>query len=99
MDIEFPCFVYKDGGPYARGGGTFDYKLAENEQEHGSLLASGWFKSVPEAIAGVAELPVDEVSPPTRKELEAQATELGIAFDGRTTDKKLDALITDKLAS
>ena len=99
MDIEFPCFVYKDGGPYARGGGTFDYKLTKDEHEYISLLSSGWFKTIPEAIAGVAESPVDEVSPPTRQELEVQAKELGIAFDGRTTDKKLDSLITDKLAS
>lgn len=103
MDIvEFPCFVYKDGGPYQRAGGTFDYKLAEDESERDSLLASGWFKTVPDAIAGVrepVELPIDETSPPTRKELEQQATELGIVFDGRTNDKKLNALINDKLAS
>jgi hypothetical protein len=36
-------------------------------------------------------------APPTRAELEAKATELGIKFDGRTKDKKLGQLIQDKL--
>jgi hypothetical protein len=41
--------------------------------------------------------PVDEGAP-TRAELEAKATELGIRFDGRTKDKKLGQLIQDKLS-
>ena len=36
-------------------------------------------------------------APPTRTELEAKATELGIKFDGRTKDKKLGQLIQDRL--
>lgn len=31
----------------------------------------------------------DETAPPTREELEQKANELGIKFDGRTTDRKL----------
>jgi hypothetical protein len=41
--------------------------------------------------------PVDD-SAPTREELEAKATELGIRFDGRTKDKKLGQLIQDRLS-
>lgn len=41
--------------------------------------------------------PIDE-SAPTREELEAKATELGIRFDGRTKDKKLGQLIQDRLS-
>ena len=40
---------------------------------------------------------VADDAPPTREELEAKATELGIKFDGRTKDKKLGQLIQDKL--
>jgi hypothetical protein len=36
---------------------------------------------------------------PTREELEAKATELGIRFDGRTKDKKLGQLIQDRLSA
>ena len=39
----------------------------------------------------------DDTAAPTRAELEAKATELGIRFDGRTKDKKLGQLIQDQL--
>jgi len=42
--------------------------------------------------------PVIDDAVPTRAELEAKATELGIRFDGRTKDKKLGQLIQDKLS-
>ena len=42
--------------------------------------------------------PVHDAAAPTRAELEAKATELGIRFDGRTKDKKLGQLIQDKLS-
>lgn len=46
----------------------------------------------------VEEVPEDD-APPTRAELEAKAKELGIKFDGRTSDKKLGQLIQDKLSA
>jgi hypothetical protein len=42
--------------------------------------------------------PISEDAEPTREELEAKATELGIRFDGRTKDKKLGQLIQDRLS-
>ena len=54
-----------------------------------------------EAAAKAAEaqaiVPEDDAAP-TREELEAKATELGIRFDGRTKDKKLGQLIQDRLS-
>lgn len=44
-----------------------------------------------------AVVPEDDALP-TREELEAKATELGIRFDGRTKDKKLGQLIQDRLS-
>jgi hypothetical protein len=41
---------------------------------------------------------ISEDAEPTREELEAKATELGIRFDGRTKDKKLGQLIQDRLS-
>ena len=41
-------------------------------------------------------IPADD-EPPTRAELEQKARELGIRFDGRTTDRRLLKLITEKL--
>ncbi len=49
-------------------------------------------------IIEVQAAPQDD-APPTRTELEAKATELGIRFDGRTKDKKLGQLIQDRLST
>lgn len=50
-----------------------------------------------EAAAKLAEQAKDN-APPTRPELEAKATELGIAFKPQTSDKKLAEAIAAKLA-
>jgi len=49
------------------------------------------------AAAKLAEQ-ADDTKPPTRAELEAKATELGIAFKPQTSDKKLAEAIAAKLA-
>lgn len=49
------------------------------------------------AIEAQEIVPEDDALP-TREELEAKATELGIRFDGRTKDKKLGQLIQDRLS-
>jgi hypothetical protein len=49
-------------------------------------------------IIEVQNAPQDDASP-TRAELEAKATDLGIKFDGRTKDKKLGQLIQDQLSA
>jgi len=51
-----------------------------------------------QAVEVVDTAPEDDASP-TREELEAKATELGIRFDGRTKDKKLGQLIQDRLSA
>ena len=100
MDKEFSVLVYKDKGPHQRAGGTYDHMLVETAAAMDEALASGWFKTMPEAISAglpapvpvVAVQPISEM-PPTRAELETKATELGLKFDGRTSDKKLADLI------
>lgn len=49
------------------------------------------------AAAPVEAVVPDENAPPTREELETKATELGIPFNGRTSDKKLSGLIATAL--
>ena len=51
-----------------------------------------------QALEVVDTAPEDDAAP-TRAELEAKATELGIRFDGRTKDKKLGQLIQDRLSA
>lgn len=63
-----------------------------------------WREQAKAKAAAAAVVPVAEPetiaddAPPTRAELEAKATELGIRFDGRTRDKKLGQLIQDRLS-
>jgi hypothetical protein len=45
----------------------------------------------------VSEPVLDETAPPTREELETKATELGIKFDGRFSDKRISSLIEEAL--
>ena len=107
--MEYPRFVYKDDGPNERAGGTYDAMTVEDEAEYSAAIKAGWFGNLQEAIDGpkVEQVvpsvnapapaePADE-APPTREELEAKATELGIKFDGRIGDKKLTALIAKAL--
>jgi hypothetical protein len=67
-----------------------NYRLLR-EQEAAAAQAQA------QAVEAVDTAPDDDAAP-TRAELEAKATELGIRFDGRTRDKKLGQLIQDRLS-
>jgi len=58
-----------------------------------AALAAGWFRTMPEAIAGRADGQpqegADESAPPTRAELEQRAAEIGLRVDGRWSDARL----------
>lgn len=104
MDFE-PTIVYKPAGPHQRQGGTFDYKGVNTQEELDAAIADGWHESFAEMLepkAKVVEPPAPapepkDDAPPTRAELEAKATELGLKFDGRTSDKKLGEMIAEAL--
>jgi hypothetical protein len=53
----------------------------------------------PVVVAPMVEVveTVEDQSPATRNEMEFKARELGIKFDGRTSDKKLNLLIVTEL--
>jgi cobalamin biosynthesis protein CbiG len=68
--------------------------LVHNETEHSAARAAGWRDSIPEAIADAESeldtaVEMDDLSPPTREEMESKARELGISFNKRTSDDKL----------
>lgn len=56
---------------------------------------------VREPVEAVEAIEPDEIvesdAPPTREEMAIKARELGIKFDGRTSDKKLSSLIATAL--
>lgn len=106
---DFPTILYKTPGPHKKPrGGTYKTTGAADKAEFDELLKKGWFPSYEEAAAGkiagkiieaaeAFEDAVDEVSAPTRDELEAKAKELGVSFNARTSDKKLAERIAEAL--
>jgi len=92
---QYPKMVYKvPGKTLGNGGITFDYEIASDEESEQSLIKDGFYSTLQAAIDG--DIPSDE-SQPNREELEAKATELGLKFDGRTSDRKLGVLISEAL--
>jgi len=95
--------VFKVPGKQVRPNGTYDFVAVQNAEELESKLKDGWFKTMPEAIEPkkvetvVEAVKADDIAPPTRLELEEKATELGIKFDGRFSDKKISQLIDEAL--
>jgi len=106
---DFPTILYKTPGPHKKPrGGTYKTTGAADKAEFDELLKKGWFPSYEEAAAGkiagkiieaaeAFEDAVDEVSAPTRDELETKAKELGVSFNARTSDKKLAERIAEAL--
>jgi len=104
--MEFPTFVYKPKGPGKFKRKRYSYRAVEDEAERQLMLREGWMATREEACGFAPAAPVvesvvaevvEEDAPPTRDELEQMAKELGVKFDGRTSDKKLLALIGEKV--
>lgn len=100
--------VYRSPGSHELHGVMVDYVTVDASSVP-EMLMDGWHLTPSEAhnanvpqpqVASNAEpllyVRADD-APPTRPELEAKALELGIRFDGRTSDKKLGALIAASL--
>jgi hypothetical protein len=77
-----PTMLYKPGKMLKTDNGLFDYIIVA-ESEITAHLKLGWRLNTLD----------NDDAPPTRAELEEKAKELGIRFDGRTSDAKLAANI------
>lgn len=98
---DFPTILYRTPGPFRKPGGeTYDTEGAADQETFDALIAKGWHPSYEAAIgsksakkiiasAEAFEDAIDEVSGPTRDELETKAKELKIPFNARTSNKKL----------
>lgn len=94
---KFPTILYRVPGRIRKPrGGTYSYIGAADQAAYDKLIATGWFPSYEEAkggkLAGAYAEPVDavdELSAPTRDELEQKARELGVSFNRRTSDATL----------
>ena len=93
---DFPTIMYRVPGPHRKPrGGTYKTIGAADQAAFDDLISKGWFPSYEDAVAG--KVVIDEVSAPTRQELESKAGELGISYDGRTSDKKMAERIAKAL--
>lgn len=99
---EYPRMIYHANGTYEIHGAMLDYMIVANAGELASALSDGWFLTPEEAmnpptpVQPETAIPPDD-APPSRAELETKARELGIVFDGRTSDKTLSIKIAAAL--
>lgn len=100
--MSFPTLVYKSpGNHFGPNGSTYNYVGVNDQAELDARLKDGWCLTLLGAVNGEVEEAedVEDESAPTREEMETMAAELGIKFDGRTTDaalsKKIDAALAE----
>lgn len=91
---EFPKALYRHGAGTLVDGVECAFMVAQDAAEEATALADGWGFVAP--TAEPVKEPADD-APPTRAELEAKATELGVKFDGRWGDKRLSDAIAAAL--
>ena len=101
---DFPTILYRVPGPFKKPrGGTYATRPAADKEAFDALIAKGWSASYEEAASKLDKKPkakaveIDEVSGPTREELEIKAKELGVSFNARTSDITLSERITSAL--
>ena len=101
---EFPRMVYQAGGTEEIHGGRFATHIVHNQDELDAALADDWHlttteaKAAHEAALQQAGDAMDDNAPPTRDELKAKATELGLTFPGNVSNAKLSEMIDAALA-
>jgi len=100
-----PTLLYKSPGDhFGPEGKTYSYVGVKTQEELDAKLADGWHETLADAIAPkVVTSPQsvipDDNAPPLRLELEEKAKELGLKFDGRTSDNKLAQKIQEALGA
>ncbi len=101
---DFPTILYRIPGPHKKPRGlTYGYRGAADQEAFDALIAKGWSASYEDAASKLDKKPkakaieIDEVSGPSREELEVKAKELGVSFNARTSDTTLSDRITSAL--
>lgn len=92
--MEFPRMLYRVGEMIALESGKYDF-LIVSESEYESAVADGWHIDQYAAKAAIEPADINQSGEVTREEMEQKASELGLKFDGRTSNKKLLAMIEE----
>lgn len=85
--------VYRcPGAHFGPNGTTYDSRGVNDKLQMSEAVMQGWSESLVLAVSAYQNEDVQQTEddlPPSRAEIEQKAVELGIKFDGRTTDRKL----------
>lgn len=92
--MEFPRLLYRVGTAVELESGKYDIRLV-TQDEFEQATADGWKLDQYAAKEAIHPADVDESGEVTREEAEQKAKELGLKFDGRTSLKKLVAMIDE----
>lgn len=107
---EFPRMLYRAGGTEEIHGGKFSTLTVRDAGEQADALTKGWHLTTPEAVdaekdavkaagsGSTGDTSTADNAPPTRDEMKAKATEMGLEFAGNISNANLAALIADALA-
>ena len=106
--MSYPKQMFRAGGPYGRGDRRYSVTACVDEEQERALAAKGWHSDKDAAFGSVAaedvieaaeelEEAIDEITPPTRDELEQKAKELDVSFNSRTKDETLAKRIAEAL--
>ena len=97
--MDNATMLYRPGGDTDIHGFMLSYVVVDADAVP-TLLEAGWFLTPTEAGQSapvVVPAPAAINAPPTRDEMEQKADELGLKYDGRTSDKRLAVMIADAL--
>lgn len=103
---DYPKYVYRKAQNAREDHSAFESLVVVNDDDLSQALLYGWHHDVisalteedkPAASDGDLSAVADDDLPPTRAELEAKAEQLGLKFDGRTSDRKLGIMISEAL--
>lgn len=98
MDLEFPRMMLRVGSMVELESGRYDWRIVTAE-EFEQAKVDGWCLDQYAAKAANERHPADEDKDGevTREEMEQKAKELGLKFDGRTSNRKLLTMIEEAL--
>jgi hypothetical protein len=107
--MNYPSLVYRcPGAHFGPSGQSYDYRSVGSSDELVAAVKGGWSVTLLDAVEAATDARHDEEDDDenaddgavTRAELEQMAGDLGIKFDGRTTDaallRKIESAIPEK---
>lgn len=93
-----PTILYKCPGSNLMPGGTFAWRAVKTQQEYNELISAGWHTTL--TAASTPNIKQDEpvqvaVPPVPRKDLEVEATKIGVKHPAKLSSNKLAQLIAE----